>query len=267
MNEIGFPGLGLQFTLNPVAFTIFSKDIYWYGIIIAIGLGLALWYGVKEAKRTNFPSDALIDAVLYGTIAAIICARAYYVLFKWDYYQNNLSEIFMIWNGGIAIYGGIIGAFVSALIYCKIKNVSFLHLADIAAPAFLIGQSIGRWGNFVNAEAYGYETELPWRMQLYSSELSRIAAVHPTFLYESLWNAVGFLGLFLIRKKSPYHGFVFFLYLVWYGMGRVWIEGLRTDSLYLGNMRISQLVAGLCIVLGTILIIWGFSNKNRQELV
>lgn len=253
--QIAFPGLGIKaFNINPVAFEIFGKEIYWYGIIIATGLILAYLWALSQANRENIKSDTLIDLIIVGLPAAIICARIYYVIFSWDSYKNNLADIFKIWEGGIAIYGAVIGAFVAGFIYCKVKKLSFYKITDIAAPCFLIGQAVGRWGNFVNVEAYGSQTDLPWRMLIVDENIS----VHPTFLYESLWNVAGFVILAFLSKKKPFEGFIFYMYLLWYGLGRVWIEGLRTDSLMLGNLRISQLVATVCIIfsIATIILKW-----------
>ena len=250
--QLAFPGLGIKpFNINPVAFEIFGKGIYWYGIIIATGLILAYLWALSQSKREEIKSDTLIDLILVGLPSAIICARIYYVVFSWDYYRENFLDVFKIWEGGIAIYGAVIGAFFAGYVYCKIKKMSFLKIADIASPCFLIGQAIGRWGNFVNVEAYGSQTSLPWRMLIIDKNI----AVHPTFLYESLWNIAGFIILAQVSKKKTFEGFVFYLYLFWYGLGRIWIEGLRTDSLMLGNIRISQLLAGVCIIISLVMII------------
>ena len=265
---MGFPGLRLNFNINPVAFNIFGKDIYWYGIIIALAMAAAIIYAAKEAKRVGLPDDTISDAMLWGAPIGIICARLYYVAFSWQQYADNPISILYIWEGGIAIYGGVIGAFATGLVYCKIKKISFYKLADIAAVAFLLAQAIGRWGNFVNVEAYGDATSLPWRMEIIPSESKfggKLTGVHPTFLYESLWNAAGFAILFLWRKKKPFTGFLFWAYLLWYGMGRAWIEGLRTDSLYLGNVRISQLVAGICVIVSAFVIIFKWKSGEREE--
>ena len=259
MTQIAFPGLGIgPFSLDRVAFSIFGREIYWYGIIIAVGLVLAYVWAVYAAKDENLPKDTLTDLLLIELPVAIICARLYYVAFSWEDYRDNLLDIFKIWEGGIAIYGGVIGAFLAGFVYSKIKKIHFYKLADIAAPCFLIGQAIGRWGNFVNIEAYGSQTDLPWRMEIINEGIS----VHPTFLYESIWNILGFAILALIRKKKPFEGFIFYAYLLWYGLGRVWIEGLRTDSLMLGNLRISQLVAGLCIIVSLSVIIAKWKNDK-----
>lgn len=265
MNSIAFPGLGLSFHVNPVAFRVFGKEIYWYGIIIAVGFLLAIVYATRETKRIGESPELVTDLVLWGTPVAIVCARIYYVVFSWDYYSAHLNEIIAIWNGGLAIYGGIIGALLTGCIYCRRKKISFLKVADLAVPGFLIGQAIGRWGNFVNREAYGRETTLPWRMEIFSEQAGKILSVHPTFLYESVWNIVGFGLILILKKRKPYDGFLLFCYMIWYGFGRMCIEGLRTDSLYLGNIRISQLVALLSFVAGIALMIYMPIRKNRID--
>ncbi len=250
---IQFPGLGLEFNIDRVAFSLFGKDIYWYGIIIGLGVMIALIYGLYEANRVGFDTNALLDLVIYGIIFGIIGARLYYVIFNFKNY-SSFWDIFKIWEGGIAIYGGIIGAVTAGYIYCKKKKQNFLLALDVASIPFLIGQAIGRWGNFVNREAYGSETTLPWRMTIYN-EVGKLVSVHPTFLYESLWNVVGIVILILYRKHKKFTGELFALYMTWYGLGRFWIEGLRTDSLMLGPIRISQLVAIITAIIGIYIIV------------
>ena len=259
MNTIVF--FGKTLVLDPIAFHIGSKPVYWYGIIIATGFFLALLYGFSEAKRTGFSQDDLSNAVLIGTPAAIVGARLYYVLFNLGEYKS-LSEMVAVWNGGIAIYGGLIAACLSGFIYCKVKKISFLELVDIVCGGFFIGQFVGRWGNFVNSEAYGAETSLPWKMGV--MEEGELIYVHPTFLYESLWNLCGFLILLKIRKHKKYNGQLFLYYMLWYGLGRIWIEGLRTDSLYLGQIRISQLASAVCIVIGGGFLIYNKLKGKRD---
>ncbi len=265
---VGFPGLGFSFNINPVAFTVFGKEIYWYGIIIALALAAAVIYSVKEAKKEGLPDDTVTDVVLWGAPIGIICARLYYVLFSWADYAKNPISMLYIWEGGLAIYGGVIGAFVTGLVYCRIKKISFYRLADIAAVAFLLAQSIGRWGNFINVEAYGGATNLPWRMEIIPTQPQfggEMASVHPTFLYESLWNIAGFALLLCLRKRKPFTGFLFWSYLLWYGLGRAWIEGLRADSLMLGNVRISQLLAGICIIVSVFVIIFKWKSNDYKD--
>ena len=257
-NLIGFDKLGIgPFRIKEAAFSIGSFEIYWYAIIIAIGIVLAVSFCMWQAKHYELTVDNVLDVLIFGLPIGVICARAYYVLFTLEYY-TSFSEMLDIRNGGLAIYGGVIGAFITGAVYCKVKKANMLALFDLASFGFLIGQSVGRWGNFVNGEAYGGVTDLPWGMSINGS-----LPVHPTFLYESLWNIVGLVLLFLFSKYlKKYHGEVFFLYLAWYGMGRSWIEGLRQDSLYIPKtqIRVSQLLAIVLFAAGITLFI--LSRKN-----
>lgn len=262
MYNVFFPGFGFEFKISPIAFSIGSFKIHWYGIIIASGLILALIYAYFSSARFNVDKNKLFDCVLVGIITGIIGARAYYVLFKLDYYAAHPSEIIMISNGGLAIYGGIIGAFLGGCITAKILKQKILPILDISVLGFLIGQGIGRWGNFFNQEAFGTVTDLPWRMV---SENTGMKGVHPCFLYESLWCLLGFVLLhFLSKKYQKYSGQVFYWYLVWYGFERMIVEGLRTDSLYLPfyDLRVSQVLSALILIAGIILLI---VNKNRKD--
>lgn len=253
MNTVSFPGLGLSFAIDETAFSIFGRDIKWYALIITAGLVLGALFGLREAKRVGVSSDTILDILIFGTPSAIVCARAYYVLCEWSYYSVHKDEIVKIWNGGIAIYGAIIGAVLSTLIYCKVKKLDIGKIFDIGAFGLLIGQIIGRWGNFVNAEAHGGETSLPWRM--YIADINM--AVHPTFLYESLWNTLGFILLLFYRKRKKFEGEVFLMYVAWYGIGRAMIEGLRTDSLYIAatQIRTSQLLAVITALIAIAVIV------------
>ena len=247
---ISFPAIGLEFTVNRVAANIFGKDIFWYGIIICAGFILAALYVNARVKEFGITSDNLIDCMIICVPVGIICARIYYVIFEWDYYSQHPSEIIAIWNGGIAIYGAVIGVLIGLLVYSRVKKLSFATLCDLAALGLLIGQCIGRWGNFVNGEAHGGETSLPWGMSIDGA-----APVHPTFLYESLWNLIGFVALHFYSKKRKFKGELALLYVAWYGLGRAWIEGLRTDSLYIGSIRVSQALAAVsCIVAIAVLV-------------
>ena len=251
--------------INPVAFTIGSLPVRWYGLLIASGIVLAYFVGQREAVKRGLPEDFLADLLIWAIPISIISARLYYVIMKWDYYGSNPGKIIEIWNGGIAIHGALIGAFLTAFVFCMKKGVSFLKVADIAAPSILIGQIIGRWGNFMNQEAFGGPVTreflenlfLPnWIIeQMYIEELSTY--VHPTFLYESLWNVVGLILLLSLRKVNLQRGEIFFTYLIWYSIGRFFIEGLRTDSLYLvGELRSAQVVSILAILIGIIAIVY-----------
>ena len=274
---ISFPGLGLVFNADNVAFSIGGKDIYWYGIIIAFGFALAVFTALMLAKKYDMKSDTIIDIVLWAAPTAIICARIYYVAFQWDYYSMHPEDIIKIWNGGIAVYGAILGAIAVALIYCKVKKENFWLFADFGAIGLSIGQSIGRWGNFFNQEAFGTNTNLPWGMtgneiksQLYSMasqgmKVNPHMPVHPTFLYESLWNLVFIVGALCLFKKRKFDGQVFVAYLIYYGVGRFLIEGLRTDSLYIGPFRVSQLVAAGCVICGICLMVYMYRKHTSLQ--
>lgn len=264
VNNIGFPGFGFEINVDPVAIQLGSLSIYWYGIIIIAAIIAAYFYSIKEAKRVGFDTETISDVLLVALPVAIICARLYYVAFSWKSYASNPIDIFKVWEGGLAIYGGVIGAVVAVAVYCRVAKKSFWDLADIAMPSVLMAQAIGRWGNFVNCEAYGGETTLPWRMQIWESANSMIC-VHPTFLYESLWNIIGFFVLFMIRKHKPFKGFMLWGYMLWYGLGRFFIEGLRSDSLMLGNARISQIVSLVCVITAAIVIIVKWNKNNDNE--
>ena len=280
MNVVTFPGLGLEFELNRVAFTLFGKEIYWYGVIIAVGFILAVLYGCRKAAPFGVDQDKVLDMLFFAVPAAIIGARAYYVIFYLDLYINAAGKFewgkaIAIWDGGLAIYGGIIAAVLTAAIYCKVRKQPFWSYADCGAYGFLIGQMIGRWGNFMNVEAYGGVTDLPWRMcstkiarellsegqigaEAYEQIMEGTLGVHPTFLYESLWNLLGLVLLILLfRKGRKFNGQVFLCYVIWYGVGRTVIEGLRTDSLYFfgTGLRTSQLVGLLSVLAAVVLYI------------
>lgn len=253
MNIIEFKGLGLKFNIDPVAIHIFNLNIYWYGIIISIGFLTGYLVLMYYAKKHNYNQEILLDLILITTPISIIGARLYYVAFRFSEYKNDFWEIFRIWHGGLAIYGAIISAVITVYIYCKVKNIRILPILDMAAPSFIIAQAIGRWGNFVNQEAYGRETTLPWAMTI--NEAGTIKNVHPTFLYESLWNLIVFIFLVYFNKHKKIDGEIFLLYLGLYSFGRFWIEGLRTDSLYFSIFRISQIVALVFIVLSVAIFV------------
>ena len=241
---ISFPSLGIE--LNPSrALTLGPLTINWYGLIIACGLLLAVLYACRRSKQFGLKSDDLIDGVLFIVPFAIICARLYYCIFQWDSYKKNPIEILYIWNGGLAIYGGVIGAAIGIFVLAKVKKIKVGAVLDITSLGFLIGQSIGRWGNFFNREAFGVETDAFLRMGLTNAYTGKVTYYHPTFLYESVWNAIGFVLIHHLSKKRKYDGQVALMYLAWYGLGRTFIEGLRTDSLYLGSLRVSQILAAI----------------------
>lgn len=282
MPEIWFPNLGIEIErLERVAFSVFGIDIYWYGIIIATGIFLGLFVTLKEAKRTGQKTEDYIDILLYASIISIIFARIYYVIFSWDDFKHNLKDIFAIRNGGIAIYGAIIGGALTVYIYAKIKKLSFLKLADTVSMGLLIGQILGRWGNFINREAFGTYTNNIFAMRYLKDQVSSISPdimqnivnvngaeyiqVHPTFLYESMWNTGILLIIYLYRKKKRFDGELMAIYFIGYGIGRFWIERLRTDSLMIGhtNFAISQVLSLVLVLLFILFVI--IKRKNLKS--
>lgn len=276
---IEFPYLGIKLFIDRVAFEIAGIPLYWYGIIIALGLVLGVCFSTHIAKNKGLDSDNIIDVVLIGIPVCVVCARLYYVIFEWDNYKNNVLEILNIRNGGIAIYGAIIGALITGLLYCKYKKVKFLKLADSASFGLLTGQIIGRWGNFFNQEAYGGNTTLPWgmsgsgivddlyRMKQNGIDVNPELPVHPTFLYESLWNVLVLAIVYLIYKKwHKFDGAEFFAYISLYGLGRFFIEGMRTDSLMILNFRVSQIVAVVCFVFGFAMFLYLFRQNLKKSI-
>lgn len=264
---IAFPKLGWRFAIDGTLaeFTLFGQEISikWYGVIIALGFLLAMIYGMRRAKSLDIDPDRMVDVALVCTVVGFAAARLYYVLFSPDRaeYFANPVKILHVWEGGIAIYGGIIGAFLCGVLMCKLCKVHLPSMMDLAALGFLIGQSVGRWGNFFNQEAFGGNTDLPWGMTgniiqagVNGSGYDAALPVHPTFLYESLWCLLGFVLLHMLSKKAyKFKGEIFSLYLVWYGVGRFFIELTRTDSLMLGKMKVSCFVAILTVLLGLLL--------------
>ncbi|HIW94841.1 MAG TPA: prolipoprotein diacylglyceryl transferase, partial [Candidatus Flavonifractor merdipullorum] len=262
-----FPGLGLQLELNPIAFTLFGWPIHWYGVIIAAGFLLAVLYCSHISPRFGVKQDDLLDVLIAGVPLGIVGARLYYIIFYLDLFRKadgslDFGAMVRIWDGGLAIYGGVIMAVLVGVVVCRIKKISFFAMADVCVFGLLIGQAVGRWGNFVNVEAYGGETTLPWRMGIVeyaANGTARYLEVHPTFLYESLWNIVGLIVLIVIAKRwRKFDGQMFFSYLVWYGVGRGFIEGLRTDSLYFfgTGIRVSQMLGFASALAGAAVLIW-----------
>ena len=253
--EISFPSLGI--TMNPPSsFTIGPLTIHLYGVIIAAGLMLAVLYACRRSREFGIKEDDVIDGVLWVTPFAIICARLYYCLFSWDSYADDPISILYIWNGGLAIYGGVIGAAIGVIVFCKIKKIKIPALLDLVALGFLIGQAMGRWGNFFNREAFGCRTDSFFRMGLLNSITGTVGYFHPTFLYESVWNVLGFVMLHFASKPRQYDGQIALGYAAWYGLGRTFIEGLRTDSLYLGVFRVSQLLAAVTCFAALVVLVW-----------
>ena len=268
--EISFPALGIQW--NPArSFSLGPLTIHYYGLIIALGLVLAVLYGWKRSRQFGIKQDDIFDGVLIIVPIALVCARLYYCFFQWNEggYAENPISILYVWKGGLAIYGGVLGAAASIAVFCKIKKINLPALLDLVFLGFLIGQSIGRWGNFFNREAFGVETNAFLRMGLLNSYTGQVEYHHPTFLYESVWNAIGFVLLHFLSKKRKYDGQIALGYCAWYGLGRAIIEGLRTDSLYIGNtdLRVSQLLAALsCVVAVAVLLFMTFKRHNRENL-
>ena len=265
---IQFPAFGLEMN-PPKGFPLFGFDIRFYGIVIAIGLLLAVTYGLRRSKKFGLNEDDILDGVLFIVPFAILCARLYYCIFSWDAYKDNLVSILYIWKGGLAIYGGVIGAAVGILIFALIKRnkVRLTTVLDLVAISFLIGQSIGRWGNFFNREAFGAKTDSFLRMGLFNSLTQSFEYYHPTFLYESIWNLVGFVILHFLSKHRQYDGQMALGYVFWYGLGRTFIEKLRLDSLMWGDFRVSQLLAAIsCFLAATLLIILAFKRHNKEKL-
>lgn len=264
VNQIAFPKLGISLMINRVAFTVLGKDIFWYALIILTGFVLGAVFVAAGAKKRGVSVDAVWDIALYGLIFGLIGARIYYVIFDFESVRGSFLNIFKIWEGGIAIYGGIIGAVISTYVYCKKKKLSVRKVFDLCCPGLLLGQAIGRWGNFVNAEVYGGETSLPWGMSINGG-----ACVHPLFLYESVWNFAGFLIMAIFRDKKKADGQVFFFYILWYSFGRLLLEGMRQSRyiLYLvnGRLGISQVVAACGIIIGISGLI--LSQKRREKYV
>ena len=273
-----FTGISRGFTVSSIMaqFNLFGHDITirWYGAIIAFGFLLAVLFGGRMAYKWKINLDKMIDVLIYSTIFAIIGARLYYCIFEWDRYKDNPADIIKIWEGGLAIYGGIIGGIAAAFVVCKVRKLNFYNLLDLAGMSLLIGQGIGRWGNYANQEAFGTNTDLPWGMwsaktALYINNNQTLFAekgiemdpnlpVHPTFLYESIWCILGFFVLYIIRKKfRRFSGQTFLCYGVWYGTGRMIIEGFRTDSLYVGNtsIRVSQLLSAAIVLVCLVALI------------
>ena len=257
LSPITFPEFGISVDPDRIAFSIGNKPIYWYGIIIAFGFLLAVLYALKRSKQFGIKQDDLLDGVLYVTPFAIICARAYYCAFYWDLYRDDPISCIRIWDGGIAIYGGIIGMIIGVAVFCKLRKIKVWTILDIVSLSFLIGQSIGRWGNFMNREAHGGVTDSLFRMGL-EDAAGNVTYYHPTFLYESVWNALGFVLLHFYSKRRKYDGQVFTLYIAWYGLGRMFIEGMRTDSLYIPgtSIRVSQLLAAVSFVAAAVVLVY-----------
>ena len=252
---ISFPSLGISVN-PPRSISLGPLNIYFYGIIIACGLVLAVLYCMNRSKEFGIQEDDILDGVLWVTPFAICCARAYYCIFAWQEYAADPISVLYIWNGGLAIYGGVIGALIGVSVLCKLKKIKLPAMLDLVLLGFLIGQSIGRWGNFMNREAFGAPTDSFFRMGLYNTLTGQTEYYHPTFLYESVWNLCGFVLLHFLSKRRKYDGQIALCYAAWYGLGRCFIEGLRVDSLYWGPFRVSQVLAALTCVAAAGILLW-----------
>lgn len=272
VNYISFPGLGIgEMEIHRVALSMGPIKIYWYGLIMTLAIVLGFAFACIRAKKVGISFDTMLDYVIFVVIFSIIGARLYYVVFSGQTY-DSFYDIIAVWNGGLAIYGGLIAGFFTIMIVSKIKHISFPKMLDIVAPAAMLGQAIGRYGNFMNGEAYGYNPE---KIALYADNIFRmdiraegsdfVRHTLPTFLFESVWNVIGLLVIvFIVDKIKKYDGQVVLFYLTWYGFGRGWIEMLRSDSLYLFDIKISSLVGFLCFITGVILMSV-FSAKERRK--
>ena len=265
-SSISFPALGIE--VNPGrSLELGPMTVYFYGLIIAVGLMLAVYYCCKRSKQFGLKEDDILDGVLWVTPFAICCARAYYVIFSWEAYADDPISALYIWEGGLAIYGGVIGAVIGIMILCKVKKLPVATFLDMVLLGFLIGQSIGRWGNFFNREAFGAATDAFSKMGLFNEKTGLWEYYHPTFLYESLWNAAGFVLLHFLSRHRRYDGQIALCYAAWYGLGRCMIEGLRVDSLYLGPFRVSQLLAAATCLAATLILVWQmFKPHDPQKL-
>lgn len=279
---IAFPNLGIQLDNVGKSISVFGLEIAFYGMIIGLGILAGVLIALQEAKRTKQDTEVYMDFAIYAVICSIIGARIYYVVFSWDSYKNDLLQIFNLRQGGLAIYGGVIGAIVTLIVYSRLKKQKFWLMADTGCIGLITGQAIGRWGNFFNREAFGEYTnnllamklpvnavrnhEITERMWEYVED--GCIQVHPTFLYESLWNFGVLIFLLLYRKKKHFDGELFFIYMGGYGLGRVWIEGLRTDQLTIGNtgLAVSQVLAGCMVLLSACVIIYKNIKIKREKL-
>ncbi|RYL93634.1 prolipoprotein diacylglyceryl transferase [Sporolactobacillus sp. Y61] len=258
--------------LDRVAIQLGPIHIYWYGIIIAAAALIGLLLAIREGRKRGLPQDTYVDLILFAAPISIIFARLYYVIFEWSYYSKHPMEIFAIWNGGIAIYGSLIGAVGTAIVFCAVRRLPFWKVADIAAPSVILGQAIGRWGNFINQEAHGAETTREALENLHLPDfiinqmLINGSYYVPTFLYESVWDFLVFIVLLILRRVNLKRGEVFVSYMMLYAAGRAWIEGLRTDSLMFGTLRVSQWLSVVLIIIGIGLILyWRIFDKKRPR--
>ena len=274
-NFLSFPRLGLELYVKSTAFTLFGFSVTWYGILITIGMMLAMIYVFRRMRSFGLDADRALDGIIGGVIGGILGARIYYVIFHWESYAGDWKLIFNIRNGGLAVYGGLIGGLLVGSVVCKLRKVRLLPMFDLVSLGFLIGQCIGRWGNFTNHEAFGCNTDSifgmtsgniqSWIARNYpDGSLIADQPVHPCFFYESMWCLLGFILLHIISKKwRKFDGQIFLMYVIWYGTGRFFIEGLRTDSLYAGTLKVSQVVAVISVTAAVVLLLIGFARTKR----
>ncbi len=276
--EVSFPGLGITVNIDQVAFSIFGIEVYWYGILISLGMVLCVVLGMLHSKKNKFSSDLVFDVILVSLPCAIVGARLYYVLSEWEMYSGDLIKIFDTRSGGLAVYGGILGAFIGTLIMCKIRKIPFSAVVDFCVVYIPLGQAIGRWGNFFNQECFGTTTTLPWGMKssevesylrLYFPDLDSTMAVHPTFFYEFLATITIFFILLYVRKYSKHAFESMAVYMILYGVARFFIEGLRTDSLYIGDtgIRTSQLFSAVLVVSGVIYLVVAYKKNIKRVYI
>ena len=262
--------------IDPIAIALGPLQVHWYGVIIGLAIILALYIAVRETEKRGLDKDVFMDLMLWAIPIAILSARLYYVIFEWNYYSQNPGEIIAIWNGGLAIHGALIGGVITAIVFTKKKQVSFWQLVDIAAPSIILGQAIGRWGNFINQEAHGGEVTRAFleNLQLPEFIINQMyingAYYHPTFLYESIWNFIGFVLLILLRRVNLRRGEMFLSYVIWYSVGRFFIEGMRTDSLMLTeSLRMAQTISAFLIIAAVVVLLYrrakGYSNIRYLE--
>ncbi|AMA71771.1 MULTISPECIES: prolipoprotein diacylglyceryl transferase [Aneurinibacillus] len=270
--------------IDPIAFQLGPLSVHWYGIILGTAALVGLLLALREAKQVGMDPETIMDVVMYAVPAAIIGARIYYVIFRWDeYYRSHPEEIIAVWHGGIAIHGALIASILTAYIYSRIKKISFWRLVDVVAPSLIIGQAIGRWGNFINQEAHGGPVSLEFlqnlhlpqfiinQMYIFDPVTNTYSYYHPTFLYESLWNLLGFILLITIRRLLPLkRGDLFLTYVIWYSIGRFFVEGMRTDSLMLTEtLRMAQVISLLLIAFALIMMVvlrkMGYATKRYGE--
>ena len=245
--------------MDRVAFTVFGIDVMWYGILMATGMILGTYLALKEAERVGISEDDVLNLAIFAIPAGVLGARLYYVIFNWGFYSQNPSQILNFRGGGMAIHGALIGGILAGLIYTKIKKIKFFKMADIALIGMPLAQSIGRWGNYINREAHGGPTNLPWGIMVDGVK------VHPTFLYESIWDFGIFIFLWMFRKKKKYEGQVAVYYIILYSLGRFFIEGLRTDSLMIGHLRMAQVISLVGVVGGIIAHIYLLKKNNNKK--